>query len=291
MLSLSTVLIAAWRWHRLLTIFDIFIPQTSLTCIVPIAQFFSLFLPGSSGDDLTRMLYLSRLAPGRGGEACATVVLDRLIGLTSVVLLGSFGVPWQWALLSTTRETHWLGIAIMAVAALVCAAAVIFLIGGRPTHRWFERRLRSRPAHSLRDEAARIWGLLCNNKRVVGKLLTAALVAQLIQCVSFYLAGVAVGIDRPFSVWMTFLPIVFAAQALPITVAGVGIREYLLILFLSVVAGVERERAFAASFAMFAIMLSVSFVGGVLYIFYRPRAKSTSGSPEASELSATFRPL
>lgn len=272
-LSSSTVLIAGWRWQHLLRIFGIDIPLKSLICIVPIGAFFATFLPGSMGDDLTRMLYISRLAPGRVGEACTTVLLDRIIGLTAVLLLAVFCVPWQWSVLSTSGETYWIAVAILAAAGTACIGGALFFLAGHPTHRWFVKRLRSRPSHSLRDEAARIWGLLCDNKVVVAKLVGAALTAQFIQCVSFYLAGVSVGIEHSLLVWLTFLPIVLASNVLPITIAGLGVREYLLVLFLGVIAGVERERAFAASLVMFAMLLTVSLLGGLLYIFYRPKQK------------------
>jgi uncharacterized membrane protein YbhN (UPF0104 family) len=183
------------------------------------------------------------------------------------------GIPWQWSVLSTSSQTYWIAVAILAGGGVVCLGGAVFFLAGRPTHRWFERRLRSRPAHSLCDGAARIWGLLCDHKMLVGKLVGAALLAQLLQCISFYLAGVSVGIDRPLLMWLTFLPVVFAANALPITIAGIGVREYLLILFLGVVAGVDSEHAFAASFIMFSMMLSISLLGGLLYIFYRPKSK------------------
>lgn len=273
LLSLLTIVIGGWRWKRLLGIFDITIPLTSLTCIVPIAQFFSMFLPGSTGDDLTRILYISRLAPGRVGEACTTVLLDRCIGLTSVVMLAALGLLWQWPVLSTSRQTYWIAVVILVGGSLVCLGGAVFFLGGQPTHRWFEKRLRLRPAHSLRDESARIWGLLCHNKILVAELVGAALIAQLLQCVSFYFAGVSVGIDRSLLVWLTFLPIVFAANALPITIAGIGVRDYLLILFLGVVAEVDSESALAASFVMFSMILTISLLGGLLYILYRPKPK------------------
>lgn len=276
LLSLLTVAIAGWRWQRLLAVFDISIPLKALICIVPIGQFFAIFLPGSTGDDLTRMIYISRLAPGRVGEACTTVVLDRCFGLSSILLLAVIGIPWQWSVLANSNQTYWIAVVILAGGVGICLGGGVFFLAGHPTHRWFERRLRSRPAHSLRDEAARIWGLLCDNKILVGKVVCAALIAQLLQCMSFYLAGVSVGIDRPLLVWMSFLPIVFAANALPITIAGIGVREYLLILFLGALAGVESERALAASFIMFSMMLTVSLLGGLLYIFYRPKHQATT---------------
>jgi uncharacterized membrane protein YbhN (UPF0104 family) len=272
-LWLVTIVIAGWRWNRLLGILGIHIPVKSLTCVVPIAQFFSVFLPGSTGDDLTRMLYVSRLAPGRVGEACTTVLLDRFIGLVSVLLLGAFCVPWQWSVMSSSSQTRWIALGMLAAGAFTCLGGTIFFLAGHPTHRWFEKRLRLRPAHTLRDEAARIWGVLCDNKLLVAKVSGAAVITQLIHCGIFYLAGISVGIRSPLLIWPTFVPIVLASNALPITIAGVGVREYLLVLFLGVIAGVDSERAIATSFVVFAMILMMCLLGGLLYIFYRPKRK------------------
>jgi uncharacterized membrane protein YbhN (UPF0104 family) len=289
-LWLVTMVIAGWRWNRLLGILGIHIPVISLICIVPIAQFFSVFLPGSTGDDLTRMLYVSRLAPGRVAEACTTVLLDRFIGLVSVLLLAAFCVPWQWSLMSASSQTRWIALGMLAVGALTCVGGAVFFLAGHPTHRWFEKRLRLKPAHSLRDEAARIWGVLCDNKLLVAKVIGAALITQLIHCGAFYLAGLSVGIHTPLLIWTTFVPIVLAANALPITIAGVGIREYLLVLFLGVIAGVNSERAIAASFVIFAMILMMCLLGAFLYIFYRPKRKETAVDEVTAPAGSALRP-
>jgi uncharacterized protein (TIRG00374 family) len=275
------IALASWRWHRLLRIFDVAIPIRSLFCIVQIGQFFVMFLPGPAGDDLTRMLYISRLAPDRLGEACTTVVIDRCIGLASVLLLAVCCVPWQWSVLASTSQTHWIALVIVAAGAAACIGGAVFFLAGHPTHRWLERRLRSRPAHSLRDEVARIWGLSCDNKAAIGKVIAAAVITQLLNGALFYLAGASVGIKVPFFVWLTFAPIVLAASALPITIAGIGVREYLLVLFLGLLANVDSARALAASFVMFSMMLAICLLGGLLYVFYRPKAKPTSPDPAA----------
>lgn len=283
-LGLLTIVIAGWRWCRWLAIFDIRVSLLSLTFIAQIGQFFLMFLPGPLGDDLTRMLYISRLAPGRVGEACTTVLLDRCIGLASVLVLAVVCIPWQWDVLSTSSETHWLALIILSGGAAVSLLTAVFFWAGHPTHQWFEKRLRSLPAHSLRDEAARIWGLLCANKKAVAQIGGAAIVTQLLLCLLFYLAGLSVGIHAPLLAWLTFVPIILAANALPITIAGFGVREYLLVLFLSVTAHVESERALAASFVVFAMILGVSLLGGLLYIFYKPKGEP-SGLDKRSELS------
>ena len=270
-LFLLTVVIAAWRWHRLLAIVGISIPLRSLFCIVQIGQFFAVFLPGPTGDDLTRMLYISRLAKGRIGEACTTVLIDRLIGLASVLALALVCIPWHWHLLATSRQTYWIAVGILGAGGAVLVFGTIFFVSGHPTERWFHRCLGRLPAHNLRDEVTRIWGLLCANKRSVGKIVGAAVTTQLLACMFFFLAGLAVGIRAPFHVWLGFVPIVLAANAVPITVAGLGVREYLLVLFLGVLGRVEGERALAASIVVLSMTLAICLIGGILYLFYRPR--------------------
>jgi glycosyltransferase 2 family protein len=274
LLCLGMVAIAGWRWHRWLGVFQIEMPLGSLMCIAQIGQFFMMFLPGPTGDDLTRMLYISRLAPGRVGEACTTVLLDRCIGLASVLALAVVCIPWQWDILSSSSETRWFALIILSAGTAISLFAAVFFLVGHPTHLWFEKRLRSLPAHSLRDEAARIWGLLCANKRSIAEIGCAALATQLLSCVLFYLAGHSIGIHASFLNWLTFVPIVLAANALPITFAGLGVREYLLVLFLGVTAHVDTERALATSFVAFSMILILSLLGGLLYIFYRPKPRS-----------------
>src|SRR5207302_1965621 len=104
-----------------------------------------------------------------------------------------FCVPWQWSLLSTSRQTYWIAVAILLAGAFVCVGGAIYFQGGHPTHRWFAKRLRFRPGHSLRDEVARIWGLLCNNKMLVASGISAALIAPLAHCVIVCSYGMAVG--------------------------------------------------------------------------------------------------
>jgi uncharacterized protein (TIRG00374 family) len=271
-LCLLTVGIAGWRWHRLLAAFGIAIPLRSLTCIAQIGQFFMMFMPGPTGDDLTRMLYISRLAKGRVGEACATVLLDRIIGLASVLVVALVCIPWQWHLLSASPEAHRIAVGIVTAAVAVCAGgAVYFAMDGRQMQATVGWGLGLLPEGAIKNKLTRISGLLAVGRRAVAQVVLAAIGTQLLLCVLFYLGGRAVGIETPLMAWASFVPIVLAANAVPITIAGLGVREYLLVLFLGVVGQVEGERALAASLVIFSMILTVCLLGGVTYIFYRPQ--------------------
>ena len=271
-LCLCTVLIAGWRWKQLLKIVGLNVPLASLVWIAQIGQFFMMFLPGPLGDDFTRMFYIFRLANGRAGEACTTVVLDRVIGLAAVLVLAVVCLPAQWALLGTSLQTRWLALGIGCAGAFAGAAGLVFFLLGAPTSKWVEVPLRLIPSAVVRGNLLRIWGYVSANKWIVGQVVFAALLTQVLVCGMFALAGRAVGIMVPNSVWFSFVPILLAASAIPITVAGIGVREYVIVLFLGVLSNVDKEIALAASLVAFLMMFVVGLFGGIAYLFYRPKA-------------------
>ena len=278
LLAETTILVAAWRWQQLLSVFQIKGRFRALFCIAQMGQFFMIFLPGPTGDDLTRMLYISRMAKGRAVEACISVAIDRLIGLGSILILAVICIPFQWELLASTVSTHWMALGIVTFGGITIVAGIFFFLVGHPTRLWFQHQLRSLPAKGFRDEVARIWGLLCDSKPAVARVITAAVGTQILVCTMFYLAGMAVGLHIPMLIWMGVVPIILAASAVPITIAGIGVREYLLVLFLGVLANVDQEKALAASLIVFAMILSVSLLGGIVYIFYRPKTVSVTSA-------------
>lgn len=281
-LGLVTVWIAGLRWHHLLKIFQVNVPLKSLVCIAQIGQFFSMFLPGPTGDDLTRMLYISKLAKGRFGEACTSVLIDRVIGLSSVLLVALVCIPQHLHLLVRSHQTYWLGLAIMSAGTLVGLAALLFFfISKHRQEGWIQTCLARLPGKRFHAKMERTSALLCTNKESLGSVLAAAIGTQLIICLFFFLAGYAVGIQVSPWIWLGFVPIILAANAVPITIAGLGVREYLMVLFLGVLAEVDEERALAASFLVFAMLLLVSLIGGIVYVLFRPQ---NNGAPETFDV-------
>ncbi len=111
------------------------------------------------------------------------------------------------------------------------------------------------------------------NRGTLALVIAAALLTQSMICAGFYFAGRAVGIDLPLFSWMSFVPVIVASSALPITFAGIGVREYLLLLFVgSTAVAVDQERILAASLLVLALGLLMALLGGVVYLLYRPAA-------------------
>jgi glycosyltransferase 2 family protein len=277
-----TVVIAGWRWQQWLSIFDIRIALARLIAIAQIGQFFLMFLPGPAGDDLTRMLYISRIAKDRIGQACLTVVLDRCAGLASILLLAAACLPVRWKVLASTPQTHFLLLGMMLGGGMLVLFAAVLLLSRKPAGPEATARLSSLKSQGLLERMRTIWLLLAAHKPNIIRIGAAAIGTQLVLCLVFAIAGHAIGLTLPISIWLTSIPIVLAANAVPITIAGLGVREYLLVLLLGVTAGVDAERAVATSLIAFSMMLAVCLFGGVVYIIYRPgRGRKGRGSRDA----------
>lgn len=275
-LCVFVIAVAAWRWLRLLGLFGINASLRSLFSIVWIGQFFSMFLPGPLGDDASRMVYISRIARGRVGEACLSVLIDRCLGLCSVFVLCLFAVPLQWELLAANRQTFWLGAFVLAVGLVVAViGSLFFAFGKNASDAGLTRVL---PAGKLRQEVLRVWNLAAGNKALCLQVFFAAVLVQLLNCLIFWLAGLAVGVHLPLLTWINFVPVVLAANILPITIAGLGVREYLVVLFLGVANGIPEVQALAASLTVFGLMVVASACGGIVFLLYRSHRAANEGS-------------
>jgi len=270
-LSLLPIVVAGWRWRKLLAIFEIQVKLRTLVCIAQIGQLFLMFLPGPLGDDLTRMLYISRFAKGKMEEACTSVLMDRCIGLASILILAVPCIPLQWHFLVQNHQTH-----LMAAAMLACGLFLVVLgIAWLMLKETSSKRLLMGcanliPMERTREKLKNIISLICENRGTVVVVAIAAITTQILLCAMYKVIGDAVGVHLPLRTWLGFAPIILAANAVPVTIAGLGVREYLLILFLGVMAHVQSETALAASVIVLFLMVVSCSLGGAAYIFYKP---------------------
>jgi hypothetical protein len=91
-------------------------------------------------------------------------------------------------------------------------------------------------------------------------VLVAAIAYQVAVLISVYCAIHALGVSVPNGAVLAFLPAVAAAQALPISLSGLGIREGLLVILLHPL-GVPTGKAVGIGLLWYAMTLVVSLLG------------------------------
>jgi uncharacterized protein (TIRG00374 family) len=88
--------LATMRWQLLLRIQKIRLSWLRAFAIVMIGLFFNILLPGLIGGDAVRLYYVFKQAPGRKTPAALSVVMDRLLGLLSILFLAGFSVALRF---------------------------------------------------------------------------------------------------------------------------------------------------------------------------------------------------
>lgn len=278
------------RWKILLEAIGIPASAPALARIAQIGQFFSVLLPGAAGDDVTRMVYVAKLAPARKREACATVLIDRGVGFASLFVLVLLCLPRNWELLTREKQALWLGAASGAVGACVLLAAAVFLLCKRETLSGWVRSAQARRANSgFLNDLFSIADTLIEKRSVLLKVGLLAICTQIAGAASFCAAGIAAGVHLSLPQWMAFVPIIAASNILPITFSGIGVRDYLLLLFVASGAGFETDRVLAVSVLILALSILSAFLGGVVYLLNNLLGKS-SENPRPVETAPLSSP-
>lgn len=190
-----------------------------------VGQFFSAFLPGGAGGDVMKLYYAARENRGRRTEIVTIVLLDRGIGLFSLVLLPLLIAPAFLPLLrSIPALAGLLLLAALGVAGLLAGAA---LATSRyaAQHSWVLRLLEWMPAGS---HARRMLDTLRSYRRFPGTLLATlglGLVGNVLAIASTMLIGLEMGLSSHAWRMGLLIPLGQVANSVPLTPGGLGVGE------------------------------------------------------------------
>jgi hypothetical protein len=262
----------AYRWMALLGPIDAAVrpPFRAILRLFFISTFAGTFLPGSVGGDLVRAYGLSRLnVPS--GTAAATVLMDRVLGVLSIVVMGGAGLLFAGRsdLLSNGAV-----IVSLLIAGGCCAAAAAVVFDERAAA-LAQRAALMLPASRVRAIA----GDLTTATRAyahmhadLANVLVGSLAVQVLRILQAYALGRALGIDAALAVYFAFVPLILLVMLMPITINGLGTSQAAFVWFFGR-AGVGEAQAFALSVLFVALGVVGNLPGGLLYMF-RPAAPS-----------------
>ena len=88
-------LITSFRWWLLLRALEIPMTLARTFVINMVGAFYNTFMPGSTGGDLLKAYYASKLTTHRT-RAVMSVIIDRVLGLLALVILGGSMAAFQY---------------------------------------------------------------------------------------------------------------------------------------------------------------------------------------------------
>lgn len=259
-----TTSLSIWRWHILLKACDDSIRLWRTAQLTMIGLFANAFMLGSMGGDVLKAYYTARELPHKKAKAIASIVMERLLGFLAMFLLSTILILARYRLLTSEPITRWA--VYLYFLAMVFIVSLILIGSIRFFHKWIPARLEK---NEILKKLAQAYHFLLQHKRAFWGGLAISIAAHIALLFTFYFVALGIGMQINFFDLSAILPLVGLVTLLPITVNGMGLREFSFIHFLSV-CHIDREAAVALSLGGFFILLAWNLLGGLFYLYYHP---------------------
>jgi uncharacterized protein (TIRG00374 family) len=86
LLSLISLVLGVWRWKLLLRGQEITLNWKKTFELSLIGNFFNIALPGAVSGDLVKAFYIAKDFPGKRGHAFGSILFDRIVGVSGLIL-------------------------------------------------------------------------------------------------------------------------------------------------------------------------------------------------------------
>jgi uncharacterized protein (TIRG00374 family) len=262
---------AALRWQILLRVQKINLNMPRVGGLFLIGMFYNQFLPGGTGGDIIKSYLLLKETDKKAGALLA-VVFDRLIGLVALVAITVTLVSMRFQLLSQTPETRrllWLLLLLLGTS--IAGLLTSFVISGFNLFHWLPAKF---PGREKMIEISAAYHLYARHWFATLMAFGTSLVAHLSTFTTFLCVAYAFHAGVKLIDFFAVLPIERTITALPISFAGVGLREQILQVLLSNLCGVEVAKAKLIGTMSFLVILICSAPGGIVYFFYKPSGET-----------------
>ena len=269
----ATILLGVWRWLIVLKVQGLKLPLSRALEITLVAHFFNSFLLGSTGGDLMKAYYAARETHHKKTETVVTVVVDRMIGLLSMLFFACLMMLLNLPLLTSHSRFSLLGWVIVAMFA--AGLVVIFLsFWGGLSSRWPQARqwLRRLPKGDVLEHSITTCREFGKDRFFLFKTILISMALNLVCVLQFMVVAHGLNLNISPMILLVVVPVIICFAALPITPSGLGVRENLFVYMLSIPQiGVAATAALSLSLLAYAGSLLWSLIGGAVYLTFRQK--------------------
>jgi glycosyltransferase 2 family protein len=257
----------AYRWIVLIRAIAGPVSLPAVLRVFFVSTFVGSFLP-SVGGDAVRAVSLARQRV-QAADATASVVMDRLLGVWSLVLVACASL---WGAQAAARDT---GVLLtLALAASACAAAGVALYSDTAAG-IVTQLIAKLPGARVRHVASKFLEAMRRYRhawRAMASVTLGSVIVQMLRIIQAFCLGMALGIAAPPSIYFAAVPIILLIMLIPVTVNGLGTSQ-LAFVWLFGAFGVPESQAFALSVMFVALGAVGNLPGGLIYAF-APREAS-----------------
>jgi len=283
-----SIFFAATRWWWLLGANNLNVTLFDSIRYTWLGLFFNNVIPGQTGGDLVKAIYIARRCSGDRVPAVLSVLVDRILGLTSLALLAAIVV-----LFNTDR---FMELAITIWSLLIAGIVGLSLIFSRRLRsgiglKQLVRKLPVRAQELLREVDSAVFHYR-SHKVGISVWLALGVINHIVSVSGVVMFGTAVGVGIPPHEYFVLVPVIIIVSAIPIAPNGWGIGEALYAKLFGDYGAVYladtpnaslvmSTRGIALSILYRIVFTGLSLVGGLVLLFEKHRI----GKKEMEEIS------
>lgn len=248
---LSQVL-SAYKWRVLARPLGFLQPFRPFVVYYFVGGYLNLFAPSTVVGDIGRGLLLATDG-GNTGAALYSVVVDRVSGLVMLVWVSATGFLLFGPTILPTTLCY--GVAAVAFASLLMWWALPYILQFQFANRPFIERIVEKLIVPYQENAT-----------TLGYACVISYVFHWFQLSLQVLLVYALNLPVPLWYLTLFIPLIHILSALPLSFAGLGVREGGYVAFLALV-GVGKDQALAFGLLWSTLVLGSGLVGGLVLLF------------------------
>jgi glycosyltransferase 2 family protein len=263
------MIVSSQRWREILKLTSIKLTVKESILYTYIGAYFNVFFPGDIGGDFIKIYYVNKDKKKSILSISATVVIDRFIGLLTLLALPSFIFLFYTQNINLTIFNRSASIDYLIYTTFFLSIAMfLLLINSKNVIQYFYRFLRDNSffGSKIKKVSIALSGLTSDLSKYMKSIIWSFL-SQLMLYIGGYFIALSIVSSVDFLSWIILYPIIVALSSLPITFSGVGLREYLFIIFSDSLNFQGGEIIIVVSILILLSMLSQSILGAIIYFF------------------------
>lgn len=252
------VAINSYKWNLLIPSYKF----TTLFTSNLIAAYYAIFMPGQLASEGLKVYRMKDVKKNDITRVSCSVFVDKLIGLIGLLIVGSSGI------LLSSHKVKLIPIAYIFLAMIILILILIFqtplmikifhyLTRNKLIHEW---ELIKKIDGLLITAHQSFREILDHHYSVIPRAILLSMIFQLINIIGSFIVAKAIHIDLAFVDFLWIIALISIALVVPITVAGLGIRELSFVGIFNFL-GLPIEAALALSIASYGVVLYHSGFG------------------------------
>jgi len=267
---LMSVLAAAYRWQYVVSLKNRKLTfKTSLREYF-IGMFFNNFLPGSVGGDVARVIGAAEEI-GSKEISVSSVIVERLIGLISLVAIGLTGLIF----LNIDSGSDYTGISVMILTTL---SVILFALINRPVNNAICDLIQTYIPDKIASNLILYLKDFSGYSESPFKLFVVFIISfafKILDGFFLYFIFRSLSIDLTYPHAIAMFSIINVIKMIPISLNGIGLSALSWVIILKSF-NIDENLSASVDFLMITISLVISGIGGLLYFAKNSNNKKTA---------------